>query len=99
MLFFGFGFVTCLNSLLTPLFKQGFHFSHFEANLVSAAFFFAYFMGSLFYVLSDKTNNKIFKMFNNLGYKKLILFGLIMSATGNLVFAISVILPNLGVVA
>ena len=52
-LFFGWGFVTCLNDLLTPILKELFALNQFEANFVSFAFFTAYFIGSLFYALSS----------------------------------------------
>lgn len=82
-LFFGWGFVTCLNDLLTPIFKGLFSISHFQANLVAFAFFTAYFIGSLVYVFSGKFG---IKFFERLGYKGLILFGLGLSAIGCLTF-------------
>ena len=50
-LFFGWGFVTCLNYLLTPILKGIFELNQFQANFVSLAFFTAYFVGSLFYIV------------------------------------------------
>lgn len=82
-LFFGWGFVTCLNDLLTPIFKGLFSTSHLQANLVAFAFFTAYFIGSLIYVFASKFG---ITFFERLGYKKLILFGLALSATGCLIF-------------
>lgn len=82
-LFFGWGFVTCLNDLLTPILKQIFALNQFQANFVSFAFFTAYFVGSLFYVLSSMMG---IRFFINLGYKGLILLGLILSGLGCLIF-------------
>lgn len=82
-LFFGWGFVTCLNDLLTPIFKGLFSISHFQANLVAFAFFTAYFIGSLVYVFASKFG---IKFFERLGYKGLILFGLALSAAGCMIF-------------
>lgn len=82
-LFFGWGFVTCLNDLLTPILKGLFSISHFQANLVAFAFFTAYFIGSLVYVFAAKFG---IKFFENLGFKGLILLGLGLSALGCLIF-------------
>ncbi|MFN7095887.1 MAG: glucose/galactose MFS transporter, partial [Burkholderiales bacterium] len=82
-LFFAWGFVTCLNDLLTPILKQMFTLSQLQANFVSLAFFTAYFIGSLVYVLSSMLG---IKFFVNLGYKGLILLGLILSGIGCLTF-------------
>lgn len=82
-LFFGWGFVTCLNDLLTPIMKHIFTLSHYQANLVSFAFFTAYFVGSLFYLLSPLFG---IKFFINLGYKGLILLGLILTGSGCFIF-------------
>lgn len=83
LLFFGWGFVTCLNDLLTPIFKGLFLISQFQANLVAFAFFTAYFIGSLIYVMAPKFG---IKFFERLGFKGLILLGLALSALGCLVF-------------
>ena len=93
-LFFGWGFVTCLNDLLTPIFKGLFEISHFQANLVAFAFFTAYFIGSLIYVFAAKFG---FKFFENLGYKGLILFGLILSALGCIIFIPAAIFKSYGI--
>ncbi|MCC2644868.1 MAG: hypothetical protein K0R94_646, partial [Burkholderiales bacterium] len=82
-LFFGWGFVTCLNDLLTPILKHLFVLNQFQANFVSFAFFIAYFIGSLFYVVCSMLGSPFFY---KLGYKGLILFGLALSALGCLIF-------------
>ena len=82
-LFFGWGFVTCLNDLLTPILKQVFVLSQFQANFVAFAFFTAYFIGSLFYVLSSMVG---ITFFVRLGYKGLVLLGLVLSGIGCLIF-------------
>lgn len=93
-LFFGWGFVTCLNDLLTPIFKGLFSISHFQANLVAFAFFTAYFIGSLVYVLAAKFG---IKFFERLGYKGLILLGLALSAVGCLIFIPAAIYKSYGI--
>jgi FHS family L-fucose permease-like MFS transporter len=82
-LFFGWGFVTCLNDLLTPILKQLFALNQFEANFVAFAFFTAYFIGSLFYALSSMVG---ITFFVRLGYKGLVLLGLVLSGLGCLIF-------------
>lgn len=82
-LFFGWGFVTVLNDLLTPILKQAFTLNQFQANFVSFAFFIAYFIGSMVYVISGMLG---FTFFVRLGYKGLILLGLLLSAIGCLIF-------------
>lgn len=83
VLFFGWGFVTCLNDLLTPILKELFALNQLQANFVSLAFFTAYFIGSLFYVLSSMFG---ITFFVRLGYKGLILLGLVLSGLGCLIF-------------
>jgi len=82
-LFFGWGFVTCLNDLLTPILKGIFELNQFQANFVSLAFFTAYFVGSLFYIICSALG---FKFFLKLGYKGLIILGLILAGLGCLIF-------------
>ncbi|MCC2625996.1 MAG: hypothetical protein K0R14_1869 [Burkholderiales bacterium] len=90
-LFFGWGFVTCLNDLLTPIFKHMFVLNQFQANFVSFAFFIAYFIGSLLYILCSMFG---ISFFYKLGYKGLILFGLALSALGCLIFTIAALLGS-----
>ena len=46
-LYFGIGFITAMNDVLVPHFKDLFHLSNFRALLVQFAFFGAYFLLSL----------------------------------------------------
>ncbi|MBY0379218.1 MAG: MFS transporter, partial [Burkholderiales bacterium] len=82
-LFFGWGFITVLNDLLTPILKNTFMLNQFEANFVAFAFFIAYFVGGLFYFVSSLIGVRFFV---NLGYKGLILLGLILAGIGCLIF-------------
>lgn len=91
LLFFGWGFVTCLNDLLTPILKQIFMLSQFEANFVAFSFFTAYFIGSLVYVICSLCG---IKLFINLGYKGLIILGLILSGLGCLIFIPAAIIKS-----
>ena len=50
-IFFFFGFVAASNSILIPTFKGFFNISQLEAQLVDLAFYLAYFVGSLVYLM------------------------------------------------
>lgn len=83
LLFFMWGFITSLNDILTPHLKEVFHLSHFEANFVMFAFFSAYFIGSIIYFFTSLIfGDPIFKF----GYKRTIVFALILSAIGCTLF-------------
>ncbi len=51
LLFFMWGFITCMNDILIPYLKQLFNLTFFESMLVQFCFFGAYFIGSLIYFL------------------------------------------------
>ncbi|MBR4970979.1 MAG: hypothetical protein IKY58_04310, partial [Paludibacteraceae bacterium] len=62
-LFFMWGFITCLNDILIPYLKEIFELTHFQSNLVQLAFFLAYFIISLFYlVVSAAIGDPIMKI-------------------------------------
>jgi MFS transporter, FHS family, L-fucose permease len=83
LLFFAWGFITCLNDILIPYFKKTFELSFFESSLVQFAFFGAYFLGSLvYYLVSKKSGDPI----NRMGYKNGILLGLLISGMGAILF-------------
>ncbi len=83
LLFFMWGFITCMNDLLIPKFKEMFDLNYAESMFVQFAFFGAYFIGSLIYfIISVTTGDPISK----LGYKKGILLGLIVAAGGCALF-------------
>lgn len=82
-LFFIWGFITCMNDILIPLFKKNFHLSHAEAMIVQFTFFGAYFIGSLLYfIISNIWGDPI----NKIGYKNSIVIGLCLSAVGSFLF-------------
>lgn len=82
-LFFMWGFITCLNDLVSPYMKEMFQLSHFQANLVQFAFFAAYFVISLIYFLiSSLKGDPIQKI----GYKNTIVAGLLISAVACFLF-------------
>lgn len=83
MLFFMWGFITCLNDILIPHFKAIFVLSYFQSMLIQFAFFGAYFIGSLIYFFISSTSGD---PINKIGYKNGIIIGLLISATGTFLF-------------
>ncbi|UDQ53456.1 sugar MFS transporter [Chryseobacterium indologenes] len=83
LLFFMWGFITCMNDILIPYLKQLFNLTFFESMLVQFCFFGAYFIGSLIYFLISISKGD---PINKLGYKKGILFGIFLAAFGCILF-------------
>jgi FHS family L-fucose permease-like MFS transporter len=75
-LFFMWGFLTCLNDIIIPHFKAVFELDYARAMLVQFAFFTAYFVASL----------PAGKLVGRFGYKRGIVLGLVVAATGCLLF-------------
>jgi FHS family L-fucose permease-like MFS transporter len=83
ILFFLWGFITCMNDILIPYLKKVFELNYAQAMLVQLAFFGAYFIGSLLYfIISSAFGDPI----NKIGYRKGIVMGLLLSAAGCLLF-------------
>ncbi|GAB4412110.1 MAG: L-fucose:H+ symporter permease [Bacteroidia bacterium] len=82
-LFFMWGFITCMNDILIPAFKDNFALSYFQAFLVQFAFFGAYFIGSLIYFIISSTSSDPIQ---RIGYKNGILLGLGVSALACFLF-------------
>jgi FHS family L-fucose permease-like MFS transporter len=82
--FFFWGFVAASNDILIPVFKKAFDLSQGESQLVSVAFYVAYTVGSLLYMMiSHLTKGDII---NRIGYKNSLALGLTISALGTLLF-------------
>ncbi len=93
MLFFMWGFITCLNDILIPHFKEIFVLTYFESMLIQFAFFGAYFIGSLIYfIISSISGDPI----NKIGYKNGIILGLGISALGTFLFYPAAIMVSFG---
>ncbi len=83
LLFFMWGFITCMNDILIPYMKRLFELNYAQAMLIQFAFFGAYFVGSLIYfIVSSFIGDPIQKI----GYKKGIIAGLVTSAIACLLF-------------
>ena len=82
--FFFWGFVAASNDILIPVFKEAFHLSQEQSQLVSLAFYVAYTVGSLIYLLVSRLIGA--DLVNRLGYKNGLALGLLISAAGTLLF-------------
>jgi MFS transporter, FHS family, L-fucose permease len=85
MIVWGFwGFVAAANGILIPLFKEKFHLLQWQSQLVDTAFYIAYFVGSILYFMFSAAMKG--DILNKIGYKNGIIYGLIISAIGTLLF-------------
>jgi FHS family L-fucose permease-like MFS transporter len=82
--FFFWGFVAASNDILIPVFKKAFDLSQGQSQLVSVAFYIAYTVGSVIYMLISLAIGK--DLVNKIGYKNGLALGLIISALGTLLF-------------
>ena len=82
--FFFWGFVAASNDILIPVFKQAFHLSQGQSQMVSLAFYVAYTVGSILYLLASRLMRE--DVVNKLGYKNGLALGLLISALGTLLF-------------
>lgn len=81
---FFWSFVAASNGILIPLFKAKFGLSQTQAQYIDFAFYAAYFVGSVLYLLVSATLKT--DILNKIGYKNGIIYGLLISAVGTLMF-------------
>ncbi|AZI22154.1 MFS transporter [Chryseobacterium taklimakanense] len=82
--FFFWGFVAASNDILIPVFKKAFNLTQTQSQMVSFAFYVAYTVGSLIYMLISKGMKQ--DLINKIGYKNGLILGLLISAAGTLLF-------------
>jgi FHS family L-fucose permease-like MFS transporter len=82
--FFFWGFVAASNDILIPVFKKAFDLTQGQSQLVSVAFYIAYTVGSIIYMLVSLAIGK--DLVNKIGYKNGLALGLTISALGTLLF-------------
>ena len=82
--FFFWGFVAASNDILIPVFKKAFDLTQGQSQLVSVAFYIAYTVGSIIYMLISLAIGK--DLVNKIGYKNGLALGLAISALGTLLF-------------
>jgi FHS family L-fucose permease-like MFS transporter len=82
IVFFFWGFIAASNSILIPFCKTHFSLTQFESQLLGSAFYIAYFVGSLVLFLISNFLGK--DIVNRIGYKRGIIYGLLISVLGAL---------------
>jgi len=82
--FFFWGFVAASNDILIPVFKEKLNLEQWQGQMISFAFYVAYTIGSVIYVLLSKAYGG--DILNKIGYKNGIALGLVLSAIGTLLF-------------
>ncbi len=84
MVFFFWGFVASGNDILIPVFRKALDLSQTQSQMVSFAFYVAYTVGSIAYVLISKLRKK--DILASIGYRKGLALGLAISALGTGIF-------------
>ncbi|MFM2146408.1 MAG: hypothetical protein RL732_1244 [Bacteroidota bacterium] len=83
--FFFWGFVAASNSIFIPFCKKFFQLDQIQSQLIGSAFYGAYFYGSLIlYLISTFSGTDVL---NKIGYKKGIIYGLLISVVGAVALA------------
>jgi FHS family L-fucose permease-like MFS transporter len=82
--FFFWGFVAASNDILIPVFKKAFDLTQGQSQLVSVAFYVAYTVGSIIYMIISYVTKG--DLINRIGYKNSLALGLVISALGTLLF-------------
>ncbi len=83
--FFFWGFVAASNSIFIPFCKKFFNLDQIQSQLVGSAFYGAYFYGSLILYLASTLSGT--DILNKIGYKKGIIYGLLISVVGAIALA------------
>lgn len=82
--FFFWGFVAASNDILIPVFKEKLHLEQWQSQMISFAFYVAYTVGSIIYLLVSRAIGQ--DILNRIGYKNGIALGLLISTVGALLF-------------
>jgi FHS family L-fucose permease-like MFS transporter len=82
--FFFWGFVAASNDILIPVFKDTLNLEQWQSQMVSFAFYVAYTVGSVLYILGSRWAGG--DLLKKLGYKNGVAVGLIISAIGTALF-------------
>ncbi len=85
IVFFFWGFVAASNSIFIPFCKKFFDLDQLQSQLIGSAFYGAYFYGSLILYLMSYLSKV--DLLNKIGYKKGIIYGLLISVVGALSLA------------
>ncbi len=96
LVFFFWGFVAAQNGIFIPFCKAHFRLTQFQSQLIDTAFYAAYFVGSLALWLASQAARVDF--LNRIGYKKAIIWGLLLSIAGAAAMIPSVHAGNFGMI-
>ncbi|REC59329.1 MFS transporter [Chryseobacterium pennae] len=88
LVFFFWGFIAAGNSIFIPFCKNYFSLDQFQSQLIDFAFYTAYFLGAL--LLFIFSTIKGVDLIGKWGYKKSIVYGLLLSALGAAIMIIAV---------
>ncbi len=78
--FFFWGFIAASNSIFIPFCKHYFHLDQFQSQLIDFAFYLAYYIGALILYLVGVSRGQ--DLVGQWGYKKSIIYGLLLSVVG-----------------
>ena len=88
LVFFFWGFIAAGNSIFIPFCKNYFSLDQFQSQLIDFALYTAYFLGALLLIISSTI--KGFDIIGKWGYKRSIVYGLLLSAVGAAIMIIAV---------
>ena len=88
LVFFFWGFIAAGNSIFIPFCKNYFSLDQFQSQLIDFAFYTAYFLGAL--LLFIFSTIKGYDIIGKWGYKKSIVYGLLLSAVGAAIMIVAV---------
>ncbi len=88
VVFFFWGFIAASNGIFIPFCKAHFQLSQFQSQLIDFTFYGGYFIGSVILFLLSQISKV--EILNKIGYKKGIIFGLLISVIGALAIIPSV---------
>lgn len=88
LVFFFWGFIAAGNSIFIPFCKNYFSLDQFQSQLIDFAFYTAYFLGAL--LLFIFSTIKDFDIIGKWGYKRSIVYGLLLSAFGAAIMIVAV---------
>lgn len=83
--FFFWGFVAASNSIFIPFCKEYFKLDQIQSQLIGSAYYGAYFYGSLLLYLASYIGGT--DLLNKIGYKKGVIYGLLISVVGAVALA------------
>jgi FHS family L-fucose permease-like MFS transporter len=88
IVFFFWGFIAASNSIFIPFCKHYFSLDQFQSQLIDFAYYLAYYVGSLILYIVGVTRGK--DLMGHWGYKKGIIYGLLLSVVGAVLMILAV---------